>query len=76
MDAEAKIRDDVRNAAAIAMGTNGRSETSADLLLRRCCYLSRGTVRECFDDFTEVECKRAADSCGCTFQFVLAGKCP
>ncbi len=40
-----------------------------------CCYLTENTVRECFDDFIEDECQKAAKGCGYSHQFVSGGKC-
>ena len=74
MDDEAKIRSEI--VAAVDAVRAEKEDTGTPEPLSGCCYLQRGTVRECFNNFSASECERAARSCGCTHQHVPGGRCP
>lgn len=40
-----------------------------------CCYITKNTVRTCFNDFDQDMCSKAAADCGGFPEFVPGGQC-
>ena len=70
---EEKMREEMR---AAAKKIPDARDSAVILPFGGCCWLSSGMVTECFNDFTDEECQKAARGCGCLHTFVPGGRCP